>query len=172
MGANIHYRGRAANCADVEHIMNTAVMFAAEQEWMFAIFDDPMGIMEDLDKDDPGYLEHEGPIRGTVIKAHRDCEAMRLVFNVRHELEGSTKTQSAPFEVHAQLVELLRILTPRFAELEVVDETGLWETGDVTRAKDVFTAVDPSAVDLDACVREEVEDDPFDGGIPDHWKGF
>jgi hypothetical protein len=60
---------------------------------------------------------------------------VRLTFNVQHEVEGFTKTQFAPFEVHVEIIELLRLLAPMLEDFEVVDEAGLWESGDVHAAR-------------------------------------
>lgn len=141
LGTTIHYSGRAKSWDALTNLMNTAQVFAAERGWHFAMWDDPLGVMDDHDKDDPGYIEHDGPFRGIVIRPHRKCELVRLDFDRSYELAASTKTQFAPFGIHVQIVELLRAIEPLMANLEVTDESGLWETGEWAKARERFGAI-------------------------------
>jgi hypothetical protein len=139
MGITIYYSGRAGGHDAVTEILTAAQVYAAGRGWMFAMYDDPLGAMEDRDRDDPGWVEHEGPYRGIVIRPHRRCEPVRLDFTIDHELRPAfTKTQFAPFGVHKGVLELLRKIEPHMERLEVVDESGLWESGDETQAKSRF----------------------------------
>src|SRR5437763_3981891 len=109
MGTTIPYSGRAKNWDAISSILNTAQLFAAQRGWMFAIFDDPLGITDDHNEGDPALLDVGGPFRGIVLRPHRSCEPVRLRFTAQCELlPASTKTQFAPFEIHADVIALLR----------------------------------------------------------------
>ncbi len=132
MGVAIHYSGRAKNWDALTRLLSTATQFAAQRGWMCAIYDDPLGVMEDRDHDDPGYIEHDGPFRGVVLRPHRRCDPVRLDFSTANELSGFTRTDGAPFRVHAEITRLLREIGPFMAEFSVIDESGLWDSGDDT----------------------------------------
>ncbi len=165
MGITIHYSGRALNWDALTQLLDVASMFAAQRGWQFALYDDPLGVMEDRDKDDPGYIEHDGPFRGIVIRPHRKCEPVRLDFSVSNELSASTKTQFAPFEVHVEVVELLRRIEPFMERFSVEDESGLWEDGDEAAARARFEhlgkAIDMMADKLGAGEEAEDPEEPF-----------
>jgi hypothetical protein len=165
LGITIHYSGKARDFDALTEILNTAQMFGAQHGWHFAMYDDPFGVMEDRDKDDPGYIEHDGPYRGIVLRPHRKCEPVRLNFRVSNEMTPAfTKTQFAPFEVHIEIIELFRAIAPFMDEFEVTDESGLWESGDIVEAEGTFAAVRRAIEGIE----EEVDDPKFDSaGLPD-----
>lgn len=139
MGMTIHYSGRAKNWDALTRLISAAQMFACEREWMMATLDDPFGHMDDRDKDDPGLVETDDPIRMMVINPGGKCESIRLRFTANCELLPAwTKTQFAPFSVHKEVVALLRAIEPFMAEFNVMDETGYWETGDEAAARAKF----------------------------------
>ena len=142
MGITIHYSGRARSHDDLSQILDIATRFAAEREWMFAIFEDPLGEYEDFDPESPDFKEREGPYRGIVIRPHKNCEPVRLTFTPQHELTAFTKTQFAPFDIHADIVKLLRAIEPHMAEFTVIDESGFWESGDEAAARKAFAELD------------------------------
>jgi hypothetical protein len=115
---------------------------------MFAIYDDPLAIMDDREKDDPGYIEHDGPFRGIVIRPHSKCESIRLDFSVSNEFAAFTKTQFAPFATHAEIIELFHAIEPYMAEFLVTDESGLWETGNEAEARRRFNSLGAAIEDL------------------------
>lgn len=174
MGTTIHYSGRAKDHKSFSQLMNTAQMFAAEREWMFAMFDDPLGHLEDRDPDDsqvPGYISESEryenlhlPARGLVLRPHRKCEPVRLTFNSNHELDAFTKTQFAPFTVHVEIIRLLREIEPFMERLTVIDESGLWESGDEADAKARFDALG-SAIDAMAAGLEDAGADIEGPGV-------
>lgn len=142
MGITIHYSGRVRDWNSLTDLLTTAQLFCSEREWMFALYDDPLGIMEDRDHDDPGYIEYDGPFRGMVIRPHGRCEAVRLDFNTSNEMTPAfTKTQFAPFNIHEEIVALFRDIEPFFTEFVVIDESGLWETGDAAAAQSIFESL-------------------------------
>jgi hypothetical protein len=141
MGITIHYQGRARDSKALDALLNDAFRFAAEREWQATIYDDPLGVYEGResgerpadDEDDRG-----APYRGVVAKPHGKCEPVRLDFSPALELSGFTKTGHAPFRIHCLVVAMLRRIAPYMAEFTVVDETGLWESGDLGAARARF----------------------------------
>lgn len=91
------------------------------------------------------------PLRGITLFPHQHCESFCLTFDPDGSLvdivgmamraEGgekrgmsgsSTKTQFAPIETHITIVKLLQYIKRRYmTDLEVYDEGGYWESGDV-----------------------------------------
>lgn len=142
MGITIHYSGRVRDWNALTSLLTTAQLFCAERDWMFALYDDPLGVMEDRDHDDPGYIEYDGPFRGMVIRPHGRCEPVRLDFDTSNDMTPAfTKTQFAPFHVHEDIVALLHAIEPYFDELVVADESGLWDTGDAAAAQSKFESL-------------------------------
>jgi hypothetical protein len=144
MGITIHYSGRAASHEAMSKAMNHAFVFGAQREWQCAIFEDPLGNYEDIDPENPGLVDEErkGPYAGVVVRPHPKCEPFSLPFSLSREFSGSTKTQYAPFEVHEELIQLLRELEPFLDYLSVVDEAGLWESDDRAAAQAEFKFLD------------------------------
>lgn len=170
MGITIHYSGRARGYDAVTAILTAAQMYAAGRGWQFALYDDPFGVMDDHDKDDPGWVEHEAPYRGIVIHPHRKCEPVRLDFGIDHEMRPAfTKTQFAPFGVHKGVVALLRQIGPHMERFEVEDESGLWESGDEDRAKARFELVRRA---IDALAEELGSEGPGEEGWTESPDGF
>jgi hypothetical protein len=175
MGITIHYSGKAKSFDALSELLNVAQMFAAQREWQFALYDDPFGVMEDRDKDDPGYIECDGPFRGMVIRPNKKCEAVRLDFRPSNEMTPAfTKTQFAPFSVHVEVVKLLKAIAPFMEDFEVMDEAGLWETGDEAAARQKFESLGAAINGLADDLRGEglevegpgVPDEEW-GGVPD-----
>ena len=93
---------------------------------------------------------------------------MRLQFDPRFEVSGCTKTQFAPFRIHCEVVALLHAIEPFMERLTVVDEAGLWETGDKAAAarhfKRLGSLIDGLADELSA--QGQSVEGP---GVPLHW---
>jgi hypothetical protein len=179
MGLTIHYRGRAKSNEDLSELLNAAMMFAAQREWMFAMFDNPFDLPEGGDEaavGDPGEEDEPRIYRSLTIRPHRRSEPVRLSFNQRLEVQAFTKTGNAPFRVHEAVVELLRLIAPYMATLEVFDESGLWETGDKAAAEKRFPPEDPAEKEAGDSFFGEPEDleggvTPADGGgLPLSWR--
>lgn len=169
MGITIHYSGRAKSDDAVTKLLSVAQTFAAKRGWKFALFDDPLGTSP---SDDPPPIGWAGPSRGVAITPHPKCEPVLLDFNTANELSGFTKTQYAPFRVHVQIVELLHAIEPFMEGLTVIDESGLWETGDQAAARARFKFLDDAMDRLAGALREsgcEVEgpDVPIDPAHPE-----
>ncbi|MFN0011466.1 MAG: hypothetical protein ACKVS8_07460 [Phycisphaerales bacterium] len=168
MGITIHYSGRAATDDALRQLLTVAQLFAAQRDWMCAMYDDPLGLFEDHD---PGSYWGGDPnalFRGIVITPHKKCEPVRLQFDPRFEVSGSTKTQFAPFRIHCEVVELLRAIEPFMERFDVVDESGLWASGDKAAAASQFkmlgTLMDGFADELSA------QGHSVEGpGVPLHW---
>ena len=47
MGITIHYSGRAASSDALNQLLTVAQLFAAQRDWMCAMYDDPLGLFED-----------------------------------------------------------------------------------------------------------------------------
>ena len=88
---------------------------------------------------------------------------MRLQFNLAREFAGFTKTRYAPFEVHRDVVALLRLTAPYMERFEVIDGSGYWDDGDDDAAREKFAAASASALDDDDGPPPEVDW----GGVPD-----
>jgi hypothetical protein len=161
MGITIHYSGRAKSREAIRELMKAAQLFAAERDWMMAMYEDPLGIYEDVDPDDPGYIEEHGPYMGVVLRPHRHSEPVRLQFNLAREFSGFTKTRYAPFEVHREIVALLRLVAPHLESFEVNDESGFWDDGDEDAARPKFATAEEIATS------DDVPDQPEWGGVPD-----
>ena len=61
---------------------------------------------------------------GIVIRPHPKSEPVRLQFNLAREFAGFTKTRYARFEVHRDVVALLRLIAPYMERFEVIDGSG------------------------------------------------
>lgn len=165
MGITLHYRGRAKSDRAIDAILNDVFMFGAlraEQGWRATMSDDGAGRLEaweDAGRPDDPLHEHglapDEPVRRVVLVPPRRCEPFVLGFTRTLELAPAfTKTQYAPWPVHVALVGLLREISTHFEELEVHDESGLWETGDLDAARERFEtllgAINDLADDLGA----------------------
>jgi hypothetical protein len=97
-----------------------------------------------------GENESDPPFRGIIISPAGQCETLSFIFDrlgrlrnladlVLEQVEPNefsgycfVKTQYAPIETHAWIIGLLRYLKKHYlSDLEVTDEGGFWETGDV-----------------------------------------
>jgi hypothetical protein len=163
MGMTIHYQGTARDDDALTELLKTAQLFAAQREWMFALFDNPFEIGEG-GPDDRDIERDELPFRGIIIRPHPECEPVRLVFSRFHALAGFTKTQFAPFHVHVEIVRLLRAIEPFMDDFLVIDETTLWETGDEAAARERFERLSEA---IDAFAAELEEPDNLGHGMFD-----
>lgn len=157
MGITIHYSGRAKSKAAIDRISHIAMLFAAEREWPCAVIDDPDGEM--LRVADGGAIgssieEYDRPIHTTVVTPGQGCEAIRLQFGKDLWMHSFTKTQWGPIEFHPQICELLRAIEPYFDELQVVDESDFWTSGDLKlldqKRQELFDACSELEAKLDA----------------------
>ena len=124
MGITIHFSGRLRHFDLIDKLAAEVADIAEILGWSYEKLDD-------------------NRLRGILVTFHKDCDTLALLadregflqFPVEPLDDASryvfVKTQFAPIEVHIVIVKLLRHLKNRyFAELEVTDEGGYWETGD------------------------------------------
>jgi hypothetical protein len=91
------------------------------------------------------------PLQGITILPHENCEPLWLSFDTHGYLADpvgtsivdqgtkdqgktwlSTKTQFTPPRIHAAIIKLLQYLKKRYiSDLEVQDDGGYWESGDI-----------------------------------------
>lgn len=163
MGITLHYSGRAKSHQAIDRILDHVFRFGAvraDRGWRAALDDDAFGRLEAWrdagEPEDPGHeraLAFDEPVRRVVLVPPRRCEPFVLGFTRTLELAPAfTKTQYAPWPVHAALVGLLREVAPHLESLEVHDESGLWDDGDEPAARARFEsllgAIDAFAAEL------------------------
>jgi hypothetical protein len=90
--------------------------------------DDPHGALTHLV--DGRMVEYNGPVNGWIVEIMEGCEPMFLLFDRDGRTRHSCTTRFASAEAHMGIIHLLEALAPSFAELDVADEGGYWETRD------------------------------------------
>jgi hypothetical protein len=153
MGITIHYTGRARSAKAIDQLIDAAQVFAVQRHWQFAMYDEPVHILDPRGEDETGSAS--GPYRGIIINPHPDCESIWFIFDASNELCGFTKTQFAPFQVHVEILKLLREIEPYMETFEVMDESGLWENGDEAAARDRFRFLDAAIGSFSHALRAE-----------------
>lgn len=131
MGVTIHYQGKLKDRAAYDAAIARARDFAQARGWTHRDIPEEYRRLDRM-RDEEEW-RYEGSTKGIELLAHPDCEPVRLEFDRDLYIQEYTKTQFAPLEIHAGVVELLRALAPCFAGLDVADEGEYFETGD--RAK-------------------------------------
>jgi hypothetical protein len=133
MGVTLHYEGQVRDPRCCEQLLATAQAFAERQGWRAeAIRRAHTTLTRKIRGEQQVYA---GPTAGVTLFAHQQAEPLRLELDRDLYLQGWTKTQFAPPEVHVQMVALLRMLQPFFRELIVRDEGEYWETADLDRLR-------------------------------------
>jgi len=154
MGIMIYYRGRINSLDLIGSLSGEVEDIARSLGWATHLWNEDMSkpntAQARLGK---GRIEISGhlPLCGLTLFPHRDCEQLSLTFDCRGnlidvfgmtlvgsgerkpgELWLSTKTQFSPLETHITIVKLLLYLKKQYiGNLEVHDDGGYWETGDV-----------------------------------------
>lgn len=175
MGISIHYRGRINDVAMVITLTDELEDFAQSLGWRTEHW------KENLSKPRTARIRHEEgkinitgniPLQGITLFPHKDCEPLSLTFDrngylisvsrtamvargktKRQGVWVSTKTQFAPLETHISIIKLLQHLKKRYiANLEVHDEGGYWESGDVNELKRRFDSINRSLDVLEAAL--------------------
>lgn len=128
MGVTIHYSGTLRSWDRMPELQAIALHWA--KHWKCEV--DGVDIPDfELVRVRGGELEHyEGPVRGFVLRPHRDTEPLSILIGDDRYLCHSCKTQFAPPEAHIDIVAFLRDIQPYFEGFEARDEGGYWETGD------------------------------------------
>jgi hypothetical protein len=131
MGITIHFEGQLADDAAYKNLLETADRFASERGWPIEYFSVPSAKLSRVRNEQD--WDYEGPTKGVQMRPHPSCEPLRLEFDQDLYIQEFCKTQFAPSETHEAIVELIDLLAPRFANLEVVDESDYFETRDRDR---------------------------------------
>ena len=167
MGITIYYRGKINQTDLVDRLTAEMEDFAHSLEWRTQHW------KEDWSKSHSGMLSQDrksfrpsrhGALRGITLFPHKNCELLSLTFDPNGSLvdarviamqaqtamkrdDGwvSIKTQFAPLESHITIVKLLQYLKKRYvADLEIIDEGGYWESGNVDELKRRFDSINSS----------------------------
>ena len=75
-------------------------------------------------------VKYNGLLNGFILNPHPDSEPVAILYGEDGFMCRSCKTQFAGTDVHVEVVEFLRDLSPLFNGWEVKDEGGYWETSD------------------------------------------
>jgi len=88
--------------------------------------------------------------KGILVRVDPNCDDLRFVFDRAGCLHQFTKTQFAGLKAHIQSLAILKVVKERFIpNLNVRDEGGFWDTGDLEKLRETFT---DTAVGLDVIV--------------------
>jgi hypothetical protein len=129
MGVTIHYEGRLKDPASLSKVLGAAADFAALRGWPQRRFTDgSIHLARVRNEEDWDYV---GPTSGIELTPNDRCDPIRLEFDKDFYIQEFTKTQFAGPDTHADVVALLRELSPFFEDLMVDDEGEFWDSGDV-----------------------------------------
>jgi hypothetical protein len=129
MGVTLHYEGQVRDPRACEQLLATAEAFAQRQGWRMEPIRRAHTTLTRVIRGESQV--YAGPTAGVTLFAHERAEPVRLELGRDLFVQGWTKTQLAPPEVHVQIVSLLRLLQPFFRDLTVRDEGEYWETADL-----------------------------------------
>lgn len=156
MGLTLYYRGRLDDLSQTSNVIDELREIAETCGWENGYLDEdwslpPQARVVVL----PGLSDYRIighlALRGVEILPHPSCEPVSFYFDREGTLWSvpgralsldqrerpdqpfiSVKTQFAPAEIHIAIVRLLRYIKGRYiSNLEVRDEGGFWETGDL-----------------------------------------
>ena len=179
MGVSIHYRGQLRSLDQIAPLTAEVEDVCKSQEWEYRLvdMDIPIG---DVEAQVIHFLG--GPnatsirMQGLWFKVHEESEAFYLCFDDQGRMLSlinllvgdsyptlddifwiHTKTQYAGPEAHAVLIRFIQYLAKKyFADLEVLDETNYWATGDVAQLHKVFYRTQ-AAIDMFSDALENIE---------------
>lgn len=166
MGVSIHYRGQLADPNTIYQLIEEVSDIAKTMGWQYKSMNEdwdmpPSARLES--GDEPGIrIIGNCALKGIHFQAHEHCEPVWLYFNVQGILtspfqvaldaaEGYpvhkpwlfTKTQYGGIDIHITVIKLLQYLKQKYLpDLEVEDESGYWETGDITELERRFHKVE------------------------------
>jgi hypothetical protein len=127
MGVTVHWQGSLLGNEAYSALVSRARLFAVERGWPIQEIDPTDKVLARVIDELP--VDYEGPTHGIVLWPHPDCEPVVLEFDRDLFTQEYCKTQFAGADVHIEIVNLLRLLTPYFVSLRVTDEGEYWETG-------------------------------------------
>lgn len=152
MGVTIHYSFTLKDAALLKPLVEEVADICKSMEWKFNIINETL--INSFTAFAPNKLRYkEGDIAGLLFSPNPNCELVWLTFlpngrtstiaNVsfneytsEHEMLywAFTKTQFAGADVHVAIVKLFKYLGSKYFEtIEVEDEGGYWNTGDLNQ---------------------------------------
>jgi hypothetical protein len=151
MGISIHYRGKLSETKKAKAIYQDLTDIARQMNW-------PLVSLED----DKSATLYETQLTGIALTVHPKCETFFLCFDKDGKLchpismmlisEGHikpeeasvfVKTQFAEPETHLWIIGVLKYLQMHYIpDLQVTDEAGYWETGDVEILEENMGSID------------------------------
>lgn len=129
MGITIHFEGQLKDRASFDAVLALTKHFCNERSWPCEPIDESHVTLNRV-RDEKNW-DYEGPTKGLVVQPHENSEPFRLEFDKGLYVQEYTKTQFAPIEIHVALINLLQLMQPHFARLEIVDEGEFFETRDL-----------------------------------------
>jgi|GEM_PF-668683 len=167
MGVTLHYKGQLKSVELIEQITNELIDISEARGWKYQIIN-----IGDKNKSEAGNLnlkglmtgpEHCEPISMTFIEDGRLISPMLTVFppeDIEKFLKDDdffafTKTQMAGAEVHIEIVKLLKYLSSKYFETwECKDDSGFYETGDLSKLEETMGVIDKAMTALDDAFQE------------------
>jgi hypothetical protein len=128
MDITIHYIGRLRSESEMQVLNRIITDFAVLHGWVVHEVAEPYGALTHMV--DGRTVEYNGPVNGWILEMLEGCEPLFLLFDRDGRTRHSCTTRFASAEVHMGIIHLLEALAPSFAELDVTDEGGYWETRD------------------------------------------
>ena len=144
-GVTIHYEVALSNADDVAALKRAACDIALNNEWSCVdLADQDQGqVLDSITLRFVREIEAgDQPLDGVVIHPHEMSEPVNLVFGPSLIHKNFVKTQFAGPRVHAQIVDMLRKLSPLLRSIEVIDEADYWESGNSRDMEAAFASVD------------------------------
>lgn len=164
MGITIHYRGTIDRIKDVAQLSEEITEFAEVLEWDLRQWKENWHLPNSaaIKRSQNGLaLSGHVPIRGISLFPDPNCEplfltfrkdgtlasSMNMVMMADEEVDSdglwlSTKTQFASVEIHIAIIKLLRFIKTKYiSDLEVYDDGGYWESGDIAKLKERFQRI-------------------------------
>jgi len=151
MGISIHYRGKLSDIKKAKAISQDLTDIAHQMNW-------PLVSLED----DESSFWFDTQLTGVALSVHPKCETFFLGFdengNLYHpinvmlisegyikpeEVSVFVKTQFAEPETHLWIIGVLKYIQMHYIpDLQVTDEAGYWETGDVEILEENMGTID------------------------------
>jgi hypothetical protein len=130
MGVTIHFEGKLASLGDYDELVLRIDKFAKKRNYEVLQIDENDKVLYRV-KDEQD-CDYKGPTKGVCLQLDDNCDPFILEFDENLYMQDFCKTQFSNIEVHIEIVSLLRMLAPIFAELVVEDEGEYWDTNDIT----------------------------------------
>jgi hypothetical protein len=151
MGITIHYKGQMDDTSMLPMLIEEIQDIADTKGWKSNILNEDWGTKPNASIVSRGQIEGDLGLKGISFSPGEGCESMSLFFDrYGHVMDPMTmlciidgtikptdacvhvKTQFANSETHIWIISILKYLKKEYiSNLEVIDEGGYWETGDV-----------------------------------------